>query len=185
MQPEPGTRRRGRIIVVQSARRRNSPELTLGRVRARQEFFYHREGGGNPIDDGDAVGHRFGIVDEYCTIKQIDEPFRGVPRPAFDRDSTDSARWNPASHVGRSGGPLASADPRLQSMRQSRPAYPRIGWGRRFALMTYDLPAVIREFGTLQKIFFVHFRDVRSHAGDFVEPSRGQSNRHGGMLARL
>lgn len=38
-----------------------------------------------------------------------------------------------------------------------------------FALMTEDLPAVIREFGGQQKIFFVHFRDVKGTADNFVE----------------
>ncbi len=38
-----------------------------------------------------------------------------------------------------------------------------------FALMTEDLPAVIREFGARQKIFFVHFRDVQGTADNFVE----------------
>jgi mannonate dehydratase len=38
-----------------------------------------------------------------------------------------------------------------------------------FALMTPDLPAVIREFGSRGVIAFVHFRDVRGTAGDFVE----------------
>ena len=38
-----------------------------------------------------------------------------------------------------------------------------------FTLMTDDLPGVIREFGVRKKIFFVHFRDVEGHAGDFVE----------------
>lgn len=38
-----------------------------------------------------------------------------------------------------------------------------------FALMTDDLPALIREFGHQDKIVFVHFRDVRGRATDFVE----------------
>ena len=38
-----------------------------------------------------------------------------------------------------------------------------------FALMTDDLPAVIRNFGRQRKIFFVHFRDVRGTAERFVE----------------
>ncbi len=38
-----------------------------------------------------------------------------------------------------------------------------------FALMTDDLPAVIRHFGRQGKIFFVHFRDVRGTAEKFVE----------------
>lgn len=38
-----------------------------------------------------------------------------------------------------------------------------------FALMTDDLPALIREFGGQEKIVFVHFRDVRGHVDDFVE----------------
>ena len=38
-----------------------------------------------------------------------------------------------------------------------------------FTLMTDDLPAVIRKFGSQKKIFFVHFRDVQGHAADFVE----------------
>jgi mannonate dehydratase len=38
-----------------------------------------------------------------------------------------------------------------------------------FALMTADLPAVIRHFGKQNKIFFVHFRDVRGTPTKFVE----------------
>jgi mannonate dehydratase len=38
-----------------------------------------------------------------------------------------------------------------------------------FALMTDDLPAVIREFGRQGKIFFVHFRDVRGRPEKFEE----------------
>jgi mannonate dehydratase len=38
-----------------------------------------------------------------------------------------------------------------------------------FALMTGDLPGVIRHFGRQEKIFFVHFRDVRGTAERFVE----------------
>jgi mannonate dehydratase len=38
-----------------------------------------------------------------------------------------------------------------------------------FALMTDDLPGAIRHFGTQQKIFFVHFRDVRGTPEKFVE----------------
>lgn len=38
-----------------------------------------------------------------------------------------------------------------------------------FTLMTDDLPATIRHFGRQNKIFFVHFRDVRGTAEDFEE----------------
>lgn len=38
-----------------------------------------------------------------------------------------------------------------------------------FTLMTPDLPKVIRNFGAAGKIAFVHFRDVRGTAQDFVE----------------
>jgi mannonate dehydratase len=38
-----------------------------------------------------------------------------------------------------------------------------------FALMTDDLPAVIRHFGRQNKIFFVHLRDVEGTAERFVE----------------
>lgn len=38
-----------------------------------------------------------------------------------------------------------------------------------FALMTRDLPAVIRRFGDQDKIFFVHLRDVAGTVEDFVE----------------
>lgn len=38
-----------------------------------------------------------------------------------------------------------------------------------FALMTDDLPDVIRHFGAQGKIFFVHMRDVRGTAEKFVE----------------
>lgn len=37
------------------------------------------------------------------------------------------------------------------------------------ALMTPDLPEAIHHFGSQQKIFFVHFRDVRGTADDFQE----------------
>ena len=38
-----------------------------------------------------------------------------------------------------------------------------------FSLMTDDLPAAIRHFGAQQKIFFVHFRDVRGTPEKFTE----------------
>jgi mannonate dehydratase len=38
-----------------------------------------------------------------------------------------------------------------------------------FRLMTDDIPAAIRQFGQQQKIFFVHFRDVRGTVENFVE----------------
>jgi mannonate dehydratase len=38
-----------------------------------------------------------------------------------------------------------------------------------FALMTDDLPGVIRHFGAQQKIFFVHMRDVRGDVQQFAE----------------
>ena len=38
-----------------------------------------------------------------------------------------------------------------------------------FALMTDDLPSVIRHFGKQGKIHFVHFRDVRGTPEKFVE----------------
>ena len=38
-----------------------------------------------------------------------------------------------------------------------------------FALMSDDLPSVIRHFGKQGKIFFVHFRDVRGRVEHFVE----------------
>jgi len=38
-----------------------------------------------------------------------------------------------------------------------------------FTLMTDDLPSVIRHFGRQDKIFFVHFRDVRGTPEKFVE----------------
>ena len=38
-----------------------------------------------------------------------------------------------------------------------------------FTLMTDDLPAAIRHFGKQNKIFFVHFRDVRGTPEKFVE----------------
>lgn len=47
-----------------------------------------------------------------------------------------------------------------------------------FALMTDDLPSVIRRFGKQEKIFFVHFRDVRGTPEKFVETFHddGQTN---------
>lgn len=38
-----------------------------------------------------------------------------------------------------------------------------------FVLMGEDIPAIIREFGSKNQIAFVHFRDVRGTADDFVE----------------
>lgn len=38
-----------------------------------------------------------------------------------------------------------------------------------FALMTDDIPSVIREFGKKNALAFVHFRDVKGTAEDFVE----------------
>lgn len=38
-----------------------------------------------------------------------------------------------------------------------------------FALMTEDLPSVIREFGGQGAVAFVHFRDVRGTAAEFIE----------------
>lgn len=38
-----------------------------------------------------------------------------------------------------------------------------------FTLMTEDLPGLIRELGARERIAFVHFRDVRGTADDFVE----------------
>jgi mannonate dehydratase len=38
-----------------------------------------------------------------------------------------------------------------------------------FSLMTDDLPGVIRHFGRQNKVFFVHFRDVRGTPAKFVE----------------
>jgi len=43
-----------------------------------------------------------------------------------------------------------------------------------FALMTDDLPGVIREFGSRDKIHFVHFRDVRGTSEHFVETFHDQ-----------
>ncbi len=47
-----------------------------------------------------------------------------------------------------------------------------------FALMTDDLPGVIRHFGAQEKIFFVHMRDVRGTPEKFVETFHddGQTN---------
>ncbi len=47
-----------------------------------------------------------------------------------------------------------------------------------FALMTDDLPSVIRHFGKQEKIFFVHLRDVRGTPEKFVETFHddGQTN---------
>lgn len=38
-----------------------------------------------------------------------------------------------------------------------------------FTLMTDDLPSAIRHFGEMEKIFFVHFRDVRGSVESFQE----------------
>ncbi len=54
-----------------------------------------------------------------------------------------------------------------------------------FALMTDDLPAVIRHFGRQEKIFFVHFRDVRGTPQKFEETwhDAGQTDMLGCMQA--
>lgn len=56
-----------------------------------------------------------------------------------------------------------------------------------FALMTDDLPDVIRRFGKQRRIFFVHFRDVRGTAEHFVETfhEQGQTNMLACMRAYL
>ena len=47
-----------------------------------------------------------------------------------------------------------------------------------FALMSDDVPGMIRKFGEQDKIFFVHFRDVRGTAENFYETFHddGQTN---------
>ena len=47
-----------------------------------------------------------------------------------------------------------------------------------FTMMTDDLPGAIRKFGRQDKIFFVHFRDVRGTPEKFVETFHddGQTN---------
>jgi len=54
-----------------------------------------------------------------------------------------------------------------------------------FTLMTDDLPSVIREFGRRQRIFFVHFRDVRGTPEKFVETwvDEGQTDLVACMMA--
>ncbi len=54
-----------------------------------------------------------------------------------------------------------------------------------FTLMTDDLPDVIRHFGAQEKIFFVHFRDVRGTPEKFVETfhDEGQTDMHACMQA--
>ena len=54
-----------------------------------------------------------------------------------------------------------------------------------FALMTDDLPAVIRHFGRQKKIFFVHLRDVRGTPERFVETwhDEGQTDLYACMQA--
>ena len=54
-----------------------------------------------------------------------------------------------------------------------------------FALMTDDLPSVIRDFGNQKKIHFVHFRDVRGTPANFEETFHddGQTDMAACMLA--
>ncbi len=54
-----------------------------------------------------------------------------------------------------------------------------------FALMTDDLPSVIRHFGAQKKIFFVHMRDVRGTPEKFVETFHddGQTDMYACMKA--
>lgn len=54
-----------------------------------------------------------------------------------------------------------------------------------FTLMTDDLPAVIRDFGKQEKIFFVHFRDVRGTPAKFEETfhDEGQTDMNACMQA--
>lgn len=46
-----------------------------------------------------------------------------------------------------------------------------------FTLMTDDVPAVIRHFGEQNKVFYVHFRDVRGTADSFVETFQDEEGR--------
>ncbi|MBT3343283.1 MAG: TIM barrel protein [Gemmatimonadetes bacterium] len=54
-----------------------------------------------------------------------------------------------------------------------------------FTLMTDDLPTVIRDFGKQEKIFFVHFRDVRGTPAKFEETfhDEGQTDMNACMQA--
>ena len=54
-----------------------------------------------------------------------------------------------------------------------------------FTLMTDDLPAAIRHFGQQDKIFFVHFRDVRGTPEKFIETFHddGKTDMHACMQA--
>jgi mannonate dehydratase len=54
-----------------------------------------------------------------------------------------------------------------------------------FTLMTDDLPSVIRRFGHQEKVFFVHFRDVRGNAEKYVETFHddGQTDMYACMQA--
>ena len=55
-----------------------------------------------------------------------------------------------------------------------------------FTLMTDDLPGAIRHFGAQNKIFFVHFRDVRRNAGEVRgDVPRRWQDRHAGLHASL
>jgi mannonate dehydratase len=142
---------------------------------------------------GLAVPTRGGaLVTEYAHDEMLEAP----PRPEANL-ATEERLWENFEYFLRRVVPVAEeANVRLALHPDDPPISPVRGLGRimrsveafervvdlvpsdhngitmcqgNFALMTGDLPTVIREFGSRGKIHFVHFRDVRGTPEHFVE----------------
>jgi mannonate dehydratase len=142
---------------------------------------------------GLAVPERGGaLTTEYDHAAMI----AAAPRPEADL-ATEAALWENLAYFLRRVVPVAEeAGVRLALHPDDPPISPVRGLGRimrsvdafrrmlelvpseangitmcqgNFALMTDDLPALIREFGSAGAIKFVHFRDVRGTPSHFVE----------------
>jgi mannonate dehydratase len=147
---------------------------------------------------GLAVPARGGaLVTEYDHAEMLKAP----PRPEADA-ATEERLWENFEYFLRRVVPVAeAANVRLALHPDDPPISPVRGLGRimrsvaafervvelfpsdhngitmcqgNFALMTDDLPAVIRDFGRRGKIHFVHFRDVRGTPEHFVETFHDQ-----------
>ena len=147
---------------------------------------------------GLAVPARGGaLVTEYDHAQMLEAP----PRPEAEL-ATEERLWENFEYFLRRVVPVAEeANVRLALHPDDPPISPVRGLGRimrsveafaravdlvpsdhngitmcqgNFALMTADLPAVIREFGGRGKIHFVHFRDVRGTPDHFVETFHDQ-----------
>ncbi len=147
---------------------------------------------------GLAVPARGGaLVTEYDQAEMLAAP----PRPEADL-ATEERLWENFEYFLRRVVPVAEqAGVRLALHPDDPPISPVRGLGRimrsveafervvelvpsdcngitmcqgNFALMTDDLPGVIRAFGSRDKIHFVHFRDVRGTPEHFVETFHDQ-----------